>query len=56
MSTGRFENQGINEGVETITELYSKIAVQAEELVHKSYEEAGKAVVFPIDIKSLRNI
>ena len=50
MSTGRFENQGINEGVETITELYSKIAVQAEELVHKSYEEAGKAVVFPIDI------
>ena len=50
MNMAQFENLGINEGVESITELYNKIAVEAEKLVCESYRESGKKVKFPIDI------
>lgn len=46
----QFEDLNINKGVENITELYNKIAVNTEELVYESYKEADKEVSFPIDI------
>ena len=47
---GQFENLGINEGVETSTELFDKIAVKAEKLVKESYKVVGRTAMFPIDI------
>lgn len=46
----QFEDLNINEGVENITELYNKIAVNTEKLVYESYREADKEVSFPVDI------
>ena len=49
-SIGQFELLGIDEGVESITEIYNEIAVMAEHLVAVSYAKAGRVATLPIDI------
>lgn len=43
-SIGQFELLGIDEGVESITEIYNEIAVMAGHLVAVSYAKAGRVV------------
>ena len=49
-SIGQFELLGIDEGVESITEIYNEIAVMAGHRVAVSYAKAGRVVALPIDI------
>lgn len=46
----QFDELGINDGVDFISGLYSKIATGAEELVQESYTAVGRTAAFPIDI------